>query len=109
MSETTSSEPMVAETAAEESADKKSPKTLTAKRVKRRMEKIGTSRQPQNLRKKRAKFAQTVLHQIASGQIKNPQAAANAFVDAMAQQDAALAAVAQEANSEASVETTATN
>lgn len=71
-------------------ATSKTPKTLTAKRIKRRMDKIGTSSQPRNLRRKRAKFAQNVLGQIARGMIRNPQAAASAFATALAEQDAAM-------------------
>ena len=81
----------------QDKAEPKAAKTLNAQRIKRRMSKIGTSSQPRNLRRKRAKFAQIVLNQIASGQIGNPKASASAYASAAAEQDAAMEIAAQTA------------
>lgn len=63
----------------------KSPKagaTLTTKKIKRRMEKIGGNPEPRQLRNKSNKLATAILRQIAEGTISNPVAAAKAFLKA---------------------------
>lgn len=56
------------------------PKALTSKKIKRRIEKIGASDDPKAAARQKKKLASSILRQIASGQIKNPVAAAKAFV-----------------------------
>ncbi|MEL6549897.1 MAG: hypothetical protein AAFQ54_06570 [Pseudomonadota bacterium] len=58
-------------------------KKLTPKRIKSRLERTESSNDNRVSRKARNKTAQALLKQIASGQIKNPQAAAKAYFDAL--------------------------
>lgn len=65
------------------------PKGLNAKKIKRRVEKIGAGDEPKLAAKQKKKLASTILRQIAAGKIKNPVAAAKAFVEANAKAPAA--------------------
>ena len=58
------------------------PKTLNAKRVKRRLARIDEGQEPKKVSKRRNKLAAKILLQMASGDIKNPRAVARAFARA---------------------------
>jgi hypothetical protein len=57
------------------------PKVLSAKKIKRRVEQIAAGTDPRTAGKKRKRLAENILRQIASGQIRNPVAAARAFFE----------------------------
>lgn len=57
-------------------------KPLNANKIRRRVEKFAAGDEPRLIAKQKKKLAATILRQIAAGQIKNPVAAAKAFVEA---------------------------
>jgi hypothetical protein len=62
----------------------KGPRSMNAKGIRRRLDKInagGAEGATKGRSKKQAKLAETILAQIASGQVRNPVAAARAFVE----------------------------
>jgi hypothetical protein len=72
------------ETGSETEAAGKSPRPLNAKSIRRRLDKInagGTEGPAKGRAKKLAKLSEQILAQIAAGQIRNPAAAARAFID----------------------------
>jgi hypothetical protein len=73
----------------------KGPRAMNAKGIRRRLDKInagGAEGATKGRAKKQAKLAETILAQIASGEIRNPVAAARAFVEGTTAASAAPAA-----------------
>lgn len=64
-------------------ADARKGGALTTAKVRRRMEQINAATDERKARKRRNAMGMRLLRQIASGKVKNPAAAARAFVEAL--------------------------
>ena len=62
---------------------------LTVKRIRRRAEQLATLTRPGAFRRRRFALANTILAQIADGQIADAQAAARAYVESVPEEPAA--------------------
>ncbi|MGB3408334.1 MAG: hypothetical protein WBA67_12655 [Jannaschia sp.] len=67
-------------TDANAASEKKQTRRLNAKSIRRRVLRINAGTEDRKVRQKKGKLAISILERIASGEIKNPAAAAKAFL-----------------------------
>lgn len=72
--------------------EEREARPLTVKRIRRRGEQLATLTRPGAFRRRRFTLAHTILTQIASGEIADPQAAARAYIESVPEEPPAAPA-----------------
>lgn len=82
----TTSQDISATPGEEDQTGKEGNKKLTSKRIQQRLARVAKGEDARKKRKKRHKLAIALLEQIADGRIKNPQGAAQTYLDSLKQE-----------------------